>query len=170
MVEKLDHPGGTRLLLTPNRSLSWKGNVRIWIGLVVLSAIIGIGWALAGAWVILPFAGLELIAVAAGIYITSRDCQRKEVLTMEGDEILLEKGRKQKNAQWSLPRPYTRLQLNEPVHPFAPAKLFLSHRNDRVSLGGFLNVEDTERLVEALESLGFVPERKQPDPEIGLWF
>jgi len=170
MVEKLDHPGGTRLLLTPNRSLSWKDNVRIWIGLVVLSAIIGIGWALAGAWVILPFAGLELIAVAAGIYITSRDCQRKEVLTMEGDNILLEKGRKQRNAQWSLPRPYTRLQLNEPVHPFAPAKLFLSHRDHRVPLGGFLNVEDTQRLIETLESHGLIAERKQPDPEIGLWF
>lgn len=170
MVEQLDHPGGTRLLLTPNRSLSWKGNVRIWMGLVVLSAIIGIGWALAGAWVILPFAGLELIAVAAGIYITSRDCQRKEVLTMEGDRILLEKGRTQKNAQWTLPRPYTRLQMKDPVHPFAPAKLFLSHRDHRISLGGFLNVEDTERLIETLESLGFIAERKQPDPEIGLWF
>lgn len=170
MVEQLDHPGGTRLLLTPNRSLSWKGNVRIWIGLAVLSAIIGIGWALAGAWVILPFAGLELIAVAAGIYLTSRDCQRKEVLTMEADVIQLEKGRKQKCAQWTLPRPYTRLQMNAPVHPFAPAKLFLSHRDDHVSLGGFLNVEDTERLIETLEALGFTVERKQPDPEIGLWF
>ncbi|MCG7198871.1 DUF2244 domain-containing protein [Marinobacter pelagius] len=170
MVEQLDHPGGARLLLTPNRSLSWKGNVRIWMGLAVISLIIGIGWALAGAWIILPFAGLELIAVAAGIYITSRDCQRKEVLTMADDTILLEKGRKQKSVQWTLPRPYTRLQMNAPVHPFAPAKLFLSHRDDHVSLGGFLNVEDTERLIKTLEALGFTVERKQPDPEIGLWF
>lgn len=170
MVENLHHSGGIQLLLTPNRSLSWRGNVRIWLGLALLSAIIGMGWALAGAWMILPFAGLELLAVAYGIYVTSRNCQQQEVLTLTGDTILVEKGRRRKQQQWTLPKPYTRLRLEAPRHPFAPARLFLCHRDHLIALGNFLNIEDTELLIRTLESSGLVIERNQPDPEIGLWF
>lgn len=170
MVQALHHPGGTRLLLTPNRSLSWRGNLRFLAALTLLSAIIATGWALVGAWVILPFAGIELIAVAAGIYTTSRDCQRKEVLTMEGNTIRLEKGRQRRNAQWTMPRHQTHLELDEAPHPFAPARLYLHHRNEHISVGGFLNVEDTEALLNTLKGLGFTIDRHRPGPEIRLWF
>ena len=48
MVERLPHPDGFRLVLTPNRSLSWHGNVRIWAALFVLSALIATGFTLMG--------------------------------------------------------------------------------------------------------------------------
>lgn len=170
MVEHLNSQDGVRLLLTPNRSLSWRGNVQIWLALLALSALIATGMALAGAWVIVPFAGLELAALAAGIYLTSRACQRREVLTIGESNIHLEKGRTRKLSEWTLPRPYVRVHLDAPVHPFAPPKLALIHRDTVISLGSFLNVDDTERLVQLLESRGIVIERKTPDPEIGLWF
>ena len=88
MVERLPHPDGFRLVLTPNRSLSWHGNVRIWAALFVLSALIATGFTLMGAWVIIPFAGLELIALACGIYLTSRECQRQEVLSIDDEDML----------------------------------------------------------------------------------
>lgn len=170
MVERLPCPDGLRLVLTPNRSLSWHGNVRIWIGLFVVSAIIATGFTLAGAWIIIPFAGLELLALACGIYVTSRACQRQEVLMIGEDDIHLEKGIKRKQAEWTLPRRYARLRIHAPHHPFAPAKLFFSHRDTQIAVGEFLNIEDTEKLIGLLESRGLLIERKEPDPEIGLWF
>lgn len=170
MVEQIQHPDGIRLLLTPNHSLSWRGNVRIWLGLLALSTVIAGGMALAGAWVIIPFAGLELAALAAAIYLTSRACQRREVLTIDDTDIHLEKGRTQKLAQWTLPRRYARLRLNAPPHPFTPPKLELVHRDTQVSLGTFLNIEDTDALIQLLQSRGLVIERREPDPKIGLWF
>ncbi|MAZ05308.1 MAG: hypothetical protein CME81_02730 [Halomonas sp.] len=170
MVERLQCPEGLRLLLTPNRSLSWKGNIRVWLCLFAVSAVTTTGFSLAGAWVILPFAGLELIALASGIYLTSRDCQRREVLTIDDTDIHIEKGRKRKQAEWTLPRRYARLRVNAPGHPFAPAILALTHRDTDVPLGQFLNIDDTAILVELLESLGVAIERKEPDSQIGLWF
>lgn len=170
MVEFLPHTGGTRLLLKPNRSLSWRGNVLIWIGLVVISLTIALGWSLMGAWVVLPFAGIELIAVGTGIYLTSRDCHRQELVTLQGDDIILEKGHAEKEISWTLPRPYTRLQYHEPKHAFAVAKLSFRHRDNSVPVGDFLNQEDTAILLRALESGGILVERKRPDPEIGLWY
>lgn len=170
MVERLPHPDGFRLLLRPNQSLSWHGNVRVWAVLVAVSALVSAGMAAAGAWVVLPFAGLEILALAAGFYLTSRACQRQEILTIHEYEIHLEKGRHQKEAEWTLPRPYARLRLNAPPHPFTPPQLLLSHRDTCVSIGAFLNIEDTEILISMLETRGLTIERKEPDPEIGLWF
>lgn len=170
MVERLPCPDGLRLVLTPNRSLSWHGNVRIWMGLFVVSAFITTGFSLAGAWVIIPFAGLELIALACGIYVTSRACQRQEVLVIGDENIRLEKGIRRKQSEWTLPRRYARLSVHAPRHPFTPARLFLSHRDTQLSLGGFLNLEDTEKLLDILEHRGLLIERKEPDADIGLWF
>lgn len=170
MVEHLKYPDGIRLLLTPNHSLSWRGNVRIWLCLLAISAVIAVGMSLAGAWVIIPFAGLELAALATGFYLTSRACQRREVLTIDDTDIHLEKGRARKLAEWTIPKHYARLRLHAPRHPFTPPKLELIHRENNVPLGSFLNIEDTDTLIQLLESRGLVIERTAPDPEIGLWF
>ena len=168
MVERLPCPDGLRLQLTPNRSLSWRGNVGVWLCLFALSAAIATGFSLAGAWVIVPFAGLELIALAAGVYLTARACQRQEVLSVEGDDIHLAKGRLRKQEEWTLPRRYACLKIDRPAHPFTPPRLALAYRGNEVSLGTFLNMEDTEQLIALLENKGLLIERKEPDADIGL--
>lgn len=170
MVEHLHCEQGTRLLLTPNRSLSWAGNLRIWMALFAVSLAISVGMALAGAWVIVPFAGLELLALAAGIYVTSRACQAQEVLVVTAESVTLEKGRRTKQREWRFPRAYTRVQVKLPRHGFTPPKLFISHRGEDVALGSFLNVEDTQILLRILEGKGVMLERQRPVSDQGLWY
>ena len=170
MVDPMPGPDGFRLVLTSNRSLSWHGNVRVWAGLFLISGVITTGFTLAGAWVIIPFAGLELFALACGIYLTARSCQRQEVLTISNEDIHLEKGIRRKQCEWTLPRRYARLRILAPAHPFTPSRLFFSHRDTEVSVGAFLNIEDTDKLIAMLETRGLQIERRNPDPEIGLWF
>lgn len=170
MVEHLEYDHGVRLLLTPNRSLSWQGNVRLWLALFVVSLMISTGMVMAGAWVIVPFAGLELLALATGIYLTSRACQAQEVLIISEDGLTLEKGRNTKQSEWQFPRQYTRVRVNLPRHPFAPAKLFLTHRDQKVALGPFLNVEDTQILLRILEGKGVTLDRQVRVPNVGFWY
>ena len=169
MIEQLPSDDeAKRYLLTPNRSLSWQGNVRVWLGLLALSAVIVTGFSLVGAWVILPFAGLELAALAAGFYYTSRECQRQEVLVLGPGLIRLEKGMKRKHAEWEMPRQYSRIWQNEQHHPFTPPKLHLQFRNEEVSLGSFLNMDDTDALLVILQRSGItIQKRKKPEPS---WF
>lgn len=169
MIEQLPSDDeGKRYLLTPNRSLSWQGNVRVWLALCVLSSIIVIGIGLLGTWMILPFAGLELAAVATGFYYTSRKCQQQEVLVLGPDVIRLEKGTKRKEADWEMPRKYARVWQNEQRHPFTPPKLHLQYRNEEIPLGSFLNMDDTDALLAILQRYGItIQKRKKPEP---LWF
>ncbi|MEX2473942.1 DUF2244 domain-containing protein [Marinobacter sp.] len=170
MVEHLECDNGVRLLLTPNRSLTWRGNVRFWFALFAVSLMISTGMVLAGAWVIAPFAGLELIALAAGIYYTARACQSQEVFAVSADTFRLEQGRRTRQREWRFPRRYTRVRVELPRHAFTPAKLFLCHRDQDVALGAFLNVEDTQILLRILEGKGVPLDRRSPAPDIGFWY
>lgn len=169
MVEHLPCNEGIRLLLTPNRSISWRGVVRVWLGLVTVSLAVAVGMALAGAWVVLPFAGLELTALAAALYYTARKCQRQEVLVIAPESLRLEKGRVRKEAEWELPRRSTRVHVDPADHPWTPARFYLMHRDVAVSLASFLNVEDSEKLLGILESQGLTIERGA-QPFSGFWF
>ena len=151
MVEQLSECEGDCFLLTPNRSMNWRGNIRIWLAAVLLSLVISTGMLLAGAWPVLPFAGLELTALAAAFYYTSRQCQRREVLTFAPELIRLEKGLTQKEREWELPRRHTRVWQDE-----------------EISLAPFLNIDDTKELVAILERHGLrVEKRRRPEK---LWF
>lgn len=168
MVEKLTRGDGDSFLLTPNRSMSWRGNIRIWLAALFLSLAISFGMILMGAWPVLPFAGLELTALAAGFYITSRQCQKREVLTFSPEQIRLEKGMTRKEKEWELPRRYTRVWQDTPRHPWTPPKLHLQFRGEEISLAPFLNMDDTEELVAILERHGLrVQKRNRPEK---LWF
>lgn len=168
MVEQLSECEGDCFLLTPNRSMNWRGNIRIWLAAVLLSLVISTGMLLAGAWPVLPFAGLELTALAAAFYYTSRQCQRREVLTFAPELIRLEKGLTQKEREWELPRRYTRVWQDMPRHPWTPPKLHLQFRGEEISLAPFLNIDDTKELVAILERHGLrVEKRRRPEK---LWF
>ncbi|MDX1552142.1 MAG: DUF2244 domain-containing protein [Marinobacter sp.] len=168
MVEQLSRDEGDCFLLTPNQSMTWKGNIRVWLAAMFLQLMISSGMVLAGAWPVLPFAGLELTALAAGFYYTSRKCQKREVLTFSAELIRLEKGLARKEKEWELPRRHTRVWQEVPRHPWTPPKLHLQFHGEEISLAPFLNIDDTEELVAILEKHGLrVEKRRRPEK---LWF
>lgn len=160
MVRVLRKSDCTELRLTPNRSLSWRGNMRILYSLCAISVVIVGGMMLAGAWVVLPFVGLELGALALALYLTAWRCRQQEVLSLQGDNLVLEKGVYRRQARWEWPRRFTRVTLEIPRHPWTPPVLYLSHRDERVVLAPFLNGADAIKLVKTLEGLGFPVERR----------
>ena len=83
------HPGrefigqahGLSLLLKRNCSISPAGLWRVFAAIALVTLGIGIGFAYFGAWLILPFAGLELLVLGAAFVVVGRhatDCERIE--------------------------------------------------------------------------------------------
>ncbi|MEQ6884739.1 DUF2244 domain-containing protein [Salicola sp. Rm-C-2C1-2] len=168
MVEYLDYDEGRALRLTPNRSLSWQGNV-IFFGLIALvTLMVAIGWSLAGAWMVLPFAGVELAVVAYGLYYTSRQCHRQEVVVLTADTVRLEKGVNRKESEWTLPRHWARIIMEMPRHGFAVPRLMLAYHDTRVPLADCLNPADLEEFLGVMEDAGVRVERHYPAG--GRWF
>jgi uncharacterized membrane protein len=66
--------------------------------MLLVSFGIAIGFALQGAWPILPFAGLEMLALGVALYIVARRATDWQEISINGDRINIvdhERGREQ---------------------------------------------------------------------------
>lgn len=169
MIERLADNDGSRYRLTPNRSISWPALVRVWLGLVAVTGCVVLGWTLAGAWLVIPFAGLELAAVGAGLWYTARKCARQEVVTFGRTHVRLEKGHQQREQLWEWPRPSVSILLAPEPHPWLREQVWVCAGGEQIPLADFLNPGESRELVTLLKSQG-LPVRRRTREYAGIWF
>lgn len=139
-----------RFILQPNQSLSWRASCYLLLSLLLISGSIAVGLSLMGFWLILPFAGLELAAVAAGFYTASRRCQRREVISVSSDEIRIERGHRYPEQTWILATSWAKVILERCPRRWYPSRLLIRSHGQSIEVGGFLNEEERRRLAEEL--------------------
>ncbi|HEX4895968.1 MAG TPA: DUF2244 domain-containing protein [Solimonas sp.] len=145
----------TRLVIGPNASLSRR---QAW-GVMVLAAMSGlgiaIGFAVLGFWPILPFAGLELAALGAGLYVSVRGNAYREVLCFEQDRLRIEIGMLGQGIRSSIcwSRSWTRVALERGARRHDPLRLLLRSAGQEVEIGRCLTDEEKARLKARLQTL-----------------
>ena len=129
-----------------NCALTPKQLLQFYIVLVCLSLIVGIGFFLAGVWMIPVFTTLELTAVTIGFLIYCRHALDCETIEIEGKRLLVKKfiGYREKvyefNAQWAKIEP-----------PLEGSKTFFITQSDlRVELGQFVRPEEQIPLITSV--------------------
>ena len=118
MIEVEDSSGGrTRFVVQGNRSMSWRAN--LWLAASLGAICMGIAVALAtfGLWLVIPFAGAEIVLITTCLYLTLRRLSRKEVITVEGEAVRLEWGYTRPDRVVDLPRQWTPAALSQPREP-----------------------------------------------------
>ena len=142
-----------RILLRPNRSTDWKTSF-LFISVIAFTCLtIGIGFALAGATMILPFAGLEIIFVATCVYLVMKNTYKQEVITLTKEKLKIEKGAGKIDQVWEYFRMWSFVSVERPEHPWYPAHIVVSSKGERVPIGDFLNEDEKEELVKNLERI-----------------
>lgn len=74
----------------PNSSLSAYAKLRVILLLSIIPCIIGIGFTLIGVWLVLPFVGLELAALAYAFYYINLHEEDYESISIDGDKLIVE--------------------------------------------------------------------------------
>ena len=69
---------GYKLIAKPNNSMSPRDTLMLVMGLATLSFVIAIAFARIGAWLVLPFAGLEILAISYAFYYIQRGSTNPE--------------------------------------------------------------------------------------------
>ena len=147
----------SRLVLEPNRSMSWQTNKKILLVMFFVNLLIGVSFAFVGAWLILPFAGLEILLVGTGMYYVCWKLNFKEVITIESESFILEKGVYYPKKIWQWQRSNTLLIKQPSRYRMSAPKLFLKHLNESIEVGEFLNRKDKKLLNDSLLALGIEP-------------
>jgi len=145
-----------RFVVRPNCALSWRTTkYLIWFFAACFAAV-GAGFASLGAWLVLPFAGLELIVLVMGFYLSALAGHTREVIEIEGPLLRVLRGRRRLEEVARFPANWTRVRLHRDPRGWYPSRLVLRCHGHWLEIAGKIVEEEREELALALESwLGF---------------
>lgn len=144
-----------RLVIGPNASLSEAGS---WAVMGLMCAVglgIAAGFAARGYWPILPFAGLELAALGAALWIGQRRNRYREVISFTESMVRVERGLVGQGAHAvvELPRAWARASLAAGPNRHSPTRLGLDYCGQRVIIGRCLTDEERDGLAARIREL-----------------
>ena len=134
-------------------SSTWAANLLLAGALGVVCLGIGIAMALIGYWLILPFAGLEVMFFTACLYWTLKKLSRREVITIDDHSITLEWGYNKPDTSVRLPRYWSELNYHRPKKPLDMGSVSLQAHGRRYALGTSLGRAEKQELYAKLKSI-----------------
>ena len=141
----------TRFVISPNRSLSWRGNQLFFASMATVSfGIAGVFTAM-GYWIVLPFAGLEMAVLAIALYVCSWRTSHCEVVSIVDDHLEVCVGRYRPEHSWTFSRHWARVVLDRPREKRYPSRLLIRSHGRQVEIGACLNDEERRELAKALQ-------------------
>lgn len=144
-----------QILLKPNCSLSPNAAVKVVMSLAALALLVALGFMHMGAWLVLPFAGLEIIAIAYAFYIVHLHAYDFESITITDDSVVIEKRTYKKTTTTVFQRYWAQVNLRGAInakHINGKSGLFVGSHGKEVELGErFINDEQRALLARELK-------------------
>jgi uncharacterized membrane protein len=168
MVELRNESGDrATFVIWPHSALTWVGMRRLLCTLTAAIAAVAVYFALKGAWLVLPFAGLEALVVCGGIYLNARWAVTREVVRLDGPDLTVSRGRRALVEVVRLPRFWTRVALVRDPRGWYPNRLLLESHGRRFEIGAVLAESERELLAEGLRrQLGPAPALHLSEPAL----
>ena len=154
MVLSSTQTDSTIITLLPNRSATW-AETRIFLYVICGTTLaIGIFWAFIGAWVVLPFSGLEAALVSYVFYRVCQATYQRQVITCSPEQVLVQFGSHFPKRSWSLDRSGTHVAVTAAAHHLEGPRLNIFDANHSIELGHFLNKNDKEAALAEFKKAG----------------
>ena len=130
-----------------------RSNILFILAISVTCGVIGIAFYIAGAFLILPFAGLEIILVGTCVYLVVQRSYKQEIITLTPEKLKIEKGISKPNQFWEYFRIWAFVVVEKPKHPWYPAHIVITSKGERVPIGDFLTEKEKLDLVDKLRNI-----------------
>ena len=150
-IDKIASRANYRLILVPNCSIHWHHLLLFYIFTCLVALTIGVFFVLRGIWLVLPFSGLEMLALGLALHLVSRGTHRREVITFDRASVRVEKGLYAPEQCWDFEKSWVRLH-DEMTGDFKPRrKLELGSHGKYVEVGAFLSSIEKDELAFQLK-------------------
>ena len=139
----------TQITVRPNNSLSSLNGLKLLVALASLALVVALGFMHIGAWLVLPFAGLELIAFAAAFYYLNLHAGDFETITILDDVVLIEQHVYKKSVKTEFQRYWARVNLRQQAD--GVSGLFIGSHGKEVEFGrGYIDEQQRISLAKQL--------------------
>src|ERR1700676_1020948 len=137
-------------LLTPHRSLNRTGFLVLMVFLSVVSFTAGLAFLLMGAWPVLGFFGLDVLAIYWAFRVNFLRARASEEIRMTPSELRVRRvSHRGRVVEWVLNPLW--VQLDQKTHvEFGIEKLYLVSKGRRVSIASFLGPDEKASFAKAL--------------------
>ena len=145
---------GDKIIARPNNSLSVEDSVKLLAALAGIALVVALGFLHIGAWLVLPFAGLEIVTFAYAFHSVYLHADDFDSITIESDRVVVEK----RNVKEITTTVFQRYWAQVNVRDVAMIKgsngkcgLFISSHGNEVEFGrNFINDEQRSQLARDL--------------------
>lgn len=138
-----------KIVARPNCALSPREMAKIVAILALFSLSVAIAFGFAGAWLVFPFAGMELLALAYAFYIIRIHADDYESITIEGDRLAIEQHHHNNTSQVVFHRYWAQVVLRQ--MPGGEHRLWLRSHGKEVEVGRFMNDRQKLALAQQLQ-------------------
>ncbi|HUL40491.1 MAG TPA: DUF2244 domain-containing protein [Burkholderiales bacterium] len=142
----VDDAGAYTLTAKRNNSLSTSGRYLVFGFIFVVSFGISTAFAAFGAWLVLPFAGLEMLVLFLAFYFIGRRSDDYERLTLNGDRLVLERMEHGRLGHFEFNRYWAQV-----VCDTEGSRLALRSHGREVEFGLYLTEEERVKLARQLK-------------------
>jgi len=122
----------------------------VFVSIVAVSFAFGAVFAAQGLWLVLPFVGIETLAVAAAFFCYGRRAADYERIEIGGGEIAVEQVEGGRRSVRRLPSPWARVELQW-LGPTGRVKVWLAAGAERIEVGRHLLDARRVQLAEELK-------------------
>lgn len=138
-------------LIRPNRSMTAKGMILFvfMVGLAVF--LVALRFVLLGAWIILPFAILEIALLAAGFWLYERASRYRETVQITRQGLLITQESVRKKETWNFNPHWVRVTLRPDPNDWYPSHLIIGSHGEQVEIGACLTNQEREELSKVLK-------------------
>ena len=144
----------TMITLLPNRSLSMRQTKMVVLGVCSFIFLIALFWSMQGAFLVLPFAGLDIALFAYFMFKVCDANYQKQVITIDNEHVLIESGKHSIENTIDLDRPTAYMIVAQAESPMQPIGLKLADSKSKFELGTFLNQSDKAQARMVLKEAG----------------
>jgi uncharacterized membrane protein len=143
---------GLQVVVRPNRTLTLRGMAVLFAGLTLVVLTIGVGFTLAGAWPVLPFAGLELAVVGAVLYRLFRHADDHDRIMIDRERVTVIRQRGRCEWRDEFQRYWTKATL-ERRRGWYPSQLKVGSHGRFVVIAADVNEKEREALSTTLNNI-----------------
>ena len=137
------------LVVQPNRSLSWRNTKLVFLFLALCLAAVAACFYSLGAWLVIPFAGLELLVIGLGLYLQCCYAHQQQIIQIDENTISVSDGRQGK-PKTSFPKAWLRIVRTHDPKGWYPSRRVIGCHGEFIEIGKFLVESERNRLAENL--------------------
>lgn len=148
--------GETLITLQPNCSATRRQSL---LFLALISGVtfsVALVWAISGAWLVLPFAGLEIAVLTYVMLRVIKSSDRMQVIRITRQAVEVEEGEYYPVQRWHFTRPDAHVSVREAENPVDCIGLTLNDGHQALEVGAFLNQNDRLQTRDALRQSGLM--------------